>query len=278
MYPKDIHALSRLLSNEIESAGNTKYCFDTEIIDISKQKGMFVVKSATEEYRCKRLLMAVGRSGWRWAKEIFQKFDIIENNDYAKFGVMVEMNVGHMKEYNHSNCTITKGDELTIGPMTWNGTIIHEDHVDLAITTLRSNENRWNSDKVAFSIIGSRYYPNKGSEQTDRLGKLTYLLSNDRISKEKVSTILSKKSQISVLHEYDWLVDSIKDMSNIIPELITKAYYYIPTIHPFTPTINIGKNLETEIEGMYTAGETAGINGLLSAAIMGVAAGDAICK
>lgn len=281
MYPKDIHLLSKNMSEEIEKTKNITFCFDTEITEIRKEKNIFIIKSSgisNEEYRCKKIILAVGRSGWRWVSDIFTNFGIIENNDYAKFGIKVEMNSGNMKEFNKSNCTLYKGSDLEIGPLSWNGTIIPEDHVELAITTFRSNENRWKSDKVSFSIIGNRYYPNKGFEQTDRMGKLTYVLTNDRILKERVSTIINKKSLISKLKEYDWLVETLQELSGIMPDIITKAYFHVPTIMPMAPTINIGTNMESEVPGMFVVGETAGINGLLSAAVMGAAVGDTVCK
>lgn len=282
MYPKDIHLLSKDMSEDIEKAKNITFAFDTEIMEIHREKNCFVVKARTmstsDEYRCKKIILAVGRSGWRWVSDIFTNFGIIENNNYARFGIKVEMNSGNMKEFNKSNCTIYKGNELEIGPLSWYGTVIPEDHVELAITTFRSNENRWKSDKVSFSIIGNRHYPNKGFEQTDRLGKLTYVLSNDRILKERVSTILTKKSKISMLREYDWMIDTVQELSGIMPEIISKAYFHVPTIMPLAPTINIGTNMETEVPGMFVVGETAGINGLLSAAVMGAAVGDTVCK
>lgn len=282
MYPKDIHQLSKNMADDIEKAKNITFAFDTEIMEISREKNYFVVKARTlttsEEYKCKKIILAVGRSGWRWVSDIFTNFGIIENNDYAKFGIKVEMNSAQMKEFNKSNCSLFKGTDLEIGPLSWNGTVIPEDHVELAITTFRSNENRWKSDKVSFSIIGNRLYPKQGYEQTDRLGKLTYVLSNDRILKERVSTILNKKSKISVLREYDWLIDTIQELSMVMPDIATKAYFHVPTIMPMAPTINIGTNMESEVPGMFVVGETAGISGLLSAAVMGAAVGDTVCK
>ena len=60
--------------------------------------------------------------------------------------------------------------------------------------------------------------------------------------------------------------------------MAVKAYYHVPTILPFAPSINIGANLETEIEGMFVAGESAGVHGILGAGTMGVIAADAVCK
>jgi hypothetical protein len=278
IYPKEIHALSKLMAETIEKDKNITFHFDSEVMRVSKQKNMFVVSTEDQEYRCKKLIIAVGRSGWRWAKTLYSNFGIVDNNDIARFGIRVETNSSVLKDFNRSNLTITKGDELEIGPFSWYGTIIPEDHLDMAISAFRSNENRWKSDKVSFSLIGNRPFPSTGFEQTDRIGNLTFVLSNDRIIKERVSSILAGKSKISVIPEYNWLKTVIPELSAIIPEITTKAYFHVPTITPMAPKINIGDNLETEIDGMFVAGESAGIHGILSAGIMGVIAADSVCK
>jgi uncharacterized protein len=278
IYPKDIHALSKYMAESVELCKNITFNFDSEVKKIYKQKNVFVILTDEQEFRCKKLIIAVGRSGWRWAKELYESFGIIDNNDIARFGIRVEMNSNYLKDFNKSNCTITKGNELEIGPFSWFGTVIPEDHLDVAISAFRSNENRWKSDKVSFSLIGNRPFPSTGFEQTDRLGKLTFVLTNDRIIKERVSYIVSGKSKISIIPEYGWLKETVQELSTIMPELLSKAYFHVPTITPMAPKINIGSNLETEIEGMFVAGESAGVHGILSAATMGIIAADQVCK
>lgn len=277
MYPKDIHLLSKYMVESIEDYKNITYSFDNEVKSIYKQKNMFVIETEDQEYRCKKIIIAAGRSGWRWAKNLYQNFGIVDNNDVARFGIRIEMNSSVMKDFNKSNCTITKGD-IEIGPLSWFGTVIPEDHLDVAISTFRSNENRWKSDKVSFSMIGKRPFLNNGFEQTDRISKLTFVLSNDRILKERVAHILTGKSKISIIPEYDWLKETIADFSKIIPEVSTKAYFHVPTITPLPPQINIGDNLETEVDGMFVVGESAGIHGILAAATMGTISANEVCK
>jgi uncharacterized FAD-dependent dehydrogenase len=156
--------------------------------------------------------------------------------------------------------------------------VIPEDHVDLAISSFRSNENRWKTDKVSFNIIGDIVNKNVGMEQTDRIGKLTFVLANDRIVKEKISSFLNEKSTISVIPEYKSIKNNVQELSKIIPEIATKGYFYVPTIIPMAPQINIGTNMETEVEGLFVAGETAGIHGILSAATTGIIAANAMLK
>jgi hypothetical protein len=278
LYPKDIHMLSKTMSEFIEKSSDMTFSFDNEVRRIYKQKNMFVITTDDQEFRCKKIIFAVGRSGWRWAHDVYSNFGIIDNNDIARFGIRVEINAPNMKDFNKSNCTIIKGNELEIGPLSWGGTVIPEDHVDLAISAFRSNENRWKTDKVSFSMIGNLSYPNNGFQQTDRIGKLTFVLSNDRIIKEKVSTILNDKSKISIMPEYDWLKNSLSELENIIPEITSKAYFHVPTINPLAPKILLGDNLESEIEGMYVVGESAGVTGILAAALMGTIAADSACK
>lgn len=277
IYPKDIHSLSKYMSECLEQSNNITYSFDNEVKHIYKNKDMFTVVTEVQEYKCKKLLISVGRSGWRWAQSIYNNFGIIDNNDFAKFGIRIEMNSSYLKDFNKSNCTLTK-DDIEIGPLSWYGTVIPEDHIDLAISAFRANENRWKSDKVSFTLIGNRPFTNNGFEQTDRIGKLTFILTNDRILRERVHYIMNGKSKISIIPEYDWLKNPLEDLSNLMPELLNKAYFHVPTIMPIASKINIGNNLSSEVENMFVAGESAGITGILSAALTGLIAADSLCK
>lgn len=275
LLPKDIHALSKKMAEVFEDNKNINFCFDNEVKTIYKNKKIFHIVSEYQEYKCKKIIIAVGRSGWRWVSELYKNLDIIENNDYSKFGIRIEMDSNYLKDFNKSNCTLLKNN-IEIGPLSWYGTVIPEDHVDLSISAFRSNENRWESDKVSFNLIGNMPFPNKGWEQTNRLGQLTFILTNDRISKEKISYLFNKKSKISIIPEYNWLSEAVEDLNSVIPDLKTKGYFHVPTIVPLPPQINIGNNLETEIENMFVIGEAAGITGLLAAACMGIVVADSV--
>lgn len=278
IYPKDIHALSKYVAGVIDQNKNITFSFDNEVKEIRKQKNIFAITTDTQEFLSKKVIIAGGRSGWRWANGIYKSFGIIENNDIAKFGIRVEMSAEQMKDFNKSNCSLVKTDEMELGPLSWFGTVIPEDHVDMAISSFRANESRWKSNKVSFNLIGHRPFPNHGFEETDRLGKLTFLLANDRIIKERVAHILTDKSKISVLPQYQWLKGVLTELSTAMPEITTKAYFHSPTIIPHTAQINIGDNLETEIDGMYVIGESAGINGILAAGIMGILVASEVTK
>lgn len=276
-YPKDIHSLSKYMATSFDKKSNITFSFNNEVYKIIKYKDYFYVLTCDGEFACKKLIFCVGRSGWRWAKEIYNDFNIISDNNIAKFGIRAEMPISYMKDFNKSNCTIYN-DNIEIGPFSWNGTVIPEDHVDMAISAFRGNEGRWETDKVSFNIIGNRYFKDNGFEQIDRLSKLTFILTNERISKEKISLIMNKKSKISVMSEYDWLIDEISKLTDIIPELQTRGYFHVPTIIPSAPKININKDLSTDVDGLYIAGESSGVSGILSAAMTGIICANSVSK
>lgn len=275
--PESIHQFSKLVSEYMEASGNITFSFDNEVYKIHKQKSNFIVSTSEGQFTCKKLILAVGRSGWRWANQLYKELGLTVNDDFATFGVRVEISAQHMKEFNKSHCILRKND-LTVGPFNWHGTIIPEDHADLVISAFRSNEDRWKSDKVSFSVFSKRYFPNEGCKQTDRLGKLAFLLFNDRIGKEKVRALLKGNSQLSILPEYNWLKEGLNELSNIIPTLSAKAYFHAPDVMPMTSQIRIGNNLESELDGLFITGESAGLYGIAAAAITGTIAMDSACR
>lgn len=276
MFPRDIHMLSKHIADTIENNKNITFAFDQEVISITKQKRLFVLKTDEQEFKCKKLILAVGRGGWRWAREVFANFGIVDANDVARYGIRVETNAGVMKDFNKSNCSIIS-PEVELGPFCWNGTVIPEDHVNMAISAFRANEARWKTDKVSFNLIGNLSYPNKGFEQTDRIGQLTFVITNERIIKERISHILNDKSTLSNLpRDYDWLKPTITQLATVMPELLTKGYFHAPTIIPLPPKINIGDDLSTEVDGLYVVGEAASIPGILAAMCMGTIVSDSV--
>lgn len=277
LYPKDIHSFSRSIVEELDQNSNTLSSFDNEVFKVLKHKNYFSIITSAGEFQCKKVIISVGRSGWRWVSELFSNFGIIENNDIAKFGIRIEMPTTYMKDFNQSNCTLLH-NLVEVGPLSWNGTVIPEDHIDLAISAFRSNENRWASDKVSFNVLAEKHFAEHGYQQTDRIGKLTFILANDRIMKEKLSSLMNKKSKISIIPEYNWLLAELEELNDVMPDLLNRGSFYAPTLSPMAPKIKLKGDFSSEVSGMYVAGESAGIPGILGAAVSGSIVADAISK
>lgn len=274
--PENIHKLSRFVSDKLKNSKNITFSFDNEVYSVTKKKNLFHIVTENGEYICEKVIFCAGRSGWRWANKIYRELGLEVNDSKSTFGVRVEIASQYLREFNRSHCTLSRGD-LTIGPLSWFGSVIPEDHADLVISNFRSNENRWKSDKVSFSLLSSFNFESKGSYQTERLAKLAFLLFNDRVSKEKIKTIIKLKSQLSYLKEYSWLRDILIELNDIMPGLIDKGSYYAPNILPLPAKINLKSNLESDLDNFFVAGESAGVPGIMAAALMGVLAADGVC-
>lgn len=276
--PESIHLLSKMVTEIIEESGNITFSFDNEVTRITKLKNGFTISTVGGEIFAKKVILSVGRSGWRWVNTLYKDFGLTIKDDIASYGIYLECPANQLKELNHSHCSLSRED-FELGPFNWNGTIIPEDHADLVIAGFRSNEERWRTDKVSFSLIGHRKIEDgKGVYQTDRLGKLSYLLFNDRIGKEKLKMLGKDSSPLSQLVEYEWLEGMIKELNDIFPNLISKASFHAPNILPLAAPIRIGPNLETEIEDMFVAGESGRFRGISAAAISGTIAVENACK
>lgn len=276
--PDKIHQLSKNTADRISDAGNVTLSFDTEVFSISKLNKTFKVVTSQGEFLCKKILLCVGRSGWRWINNLYKNLGILTENDYSTYGIRVEMSASSMKDFNKSHCSFVS-EEVTIGPINWFGSIIQEDHADVTIASFRSNEDRWKTDKAYFSVKKKIENSNKGWQQVDRIAKLSYLLSGDRVGREKIKNFLKKNDQISLLPEYFWLNEVLEDIvETIIPGTLNRGYFHIPDIEVNNTKINITNNLETEIDGLFVAGENSGIKGIAAAAITGALAIDSAVK
>lgn len=275
--PEHIHQLSGDVYDRIEKVGNVEFSFDNEVYSIMKNGTYFNVSTADGDFQCKKLLMCVGRSGWRWVNKVYKNLGILIDDDIAEYGVRIELPAQYLKDFNKSHCTLKKGN-LTLGPFSWSGQVIQEDHADMTIASFRSNEERWKSNKVFFSMMLKRDFPGQGCYQTDRLAKLAFVLSQDRVGREKIKSFTKNDSQLSFIPEYDWMNEYFVEIEKVVPSIINRGYFHCPDIYPITANIRISPNLETEIPGLFVAGESAGVMGIVAAGVSGAIAAESIVK
>lgn len=276
--PKSVHDLSRLIAGQFEECPNLDFSFNNYVSNLRKNsQGKFLIETEEGSYIADKVIVCVGRSGWRWVTNLYDDLGIISNDDFARFGVRVEVPANILSDFRGSHMSFRKGN-LEIGPLCWNGTVIQEDHSDLVISAFRSNEARWKTEKVSFSLVSSVYFKDQGSVQTDRIAKLAFLLFNDRVSKEKIKVLMKGNSQLNLVPEYQWVPAELEKLEEIMPGLLKRGSIYVPNIHPKPAEILIGSDLTTEIPGMLVAGEAAGVSGIMAAAVMGTVAADSACK
>lgn len=270
----DVHKLTKYFSEKLSEYKNVSFIFDTEVFDIFKKDDFYYIESDLDKnIYSKNIVLACGRSGWRWAKEIFKDLEI-KTEDYCHYGFQLEISKDFVK-YLKESCFTLESEELMIGPFNWNGSTIPEDHIDFINAAFRSNEDRWKSDKLLLPVLIKDKTNN--SAEAERIAKLQYILSNDRLSKEKVAAILSNRSKIIDLKEYKKYKEVLGTVSKIIPEIEERAWLIYPhistcSVKPETNDYFMAK------ENFYIAGETLGASGFLSAITTGSIVGNAIVK
>lgn len=275
--PDQIHQLSKTSAEKIEAAGNIYLSFDTEVFDFMKRDKRFIINTSQGEFNCKKVILSVGRSGWRWVNNIYKSLGILLDEHLAKYGVRVEMPSSALKEFHKSHCSLVS-DDIEVGPLQWLGSVIQEDHDDMTIASFRSNEVRWKSDKVFFSVQKKIEVKDNPCEHINRIAKLSHLLSGDRVGREKIKGFTNGFGDLAEMPEYSWVGSALKSLEPVFPNIINRGYFHVPDIDTNISRINISNNLETEIDDLFVAGECAGIKGIAAAGIMGAVAAEGAAK
>lgn len=275
--PDQIHQLAKTSADRIEAAGNVFLSFDTEVFSFTKTGRKFSVITSQGDFNCKRIILSVGRSGWRWVNSVFKSFDILQENKDAKYGVKVEMPSSALRDFHKAHCSLTK-EGLEIGPLHWQGSVIQEDHDDMTIAAFRSNEERWRTDKVFFSVHRIIPIEQDACFHVDRIAKLSHLLSGDRVGREKIKNFTKGMGDLAMMPEYSWVGGTLQELEPVFPNIISRGYFHVPDIDTNTSKINVTSNLETEIDGLFVAGECAGIKGIAAAGLLGAVAAEGAAK
>jgi len=278
--PEYVHKFSKFIVSIFEQHPNVIFSFENEVNKILKKKGNeFLISSDNGDFIAKNVVLAVGRTGFRWVNDFYKEMGMEISDDIAKFGVRFEIGSQYLKDFQGSSLQLIKRDNsYSTAPFCWNGTVIPVDHANMVCSGFRSNEDRWESKKVSFGLIGHRSFPGKGVAEVERMACLTYLLYNDRVAKEKVKSFVKGGTQLNLIKEYDWLSGVIKEMGELIPNIISNGFYHTPYISCEPGKISIDSSLETEISGLYVAGEAGRIRGIYGAAVSGTSVIDSIAK
>jgi thioredoxin reductase len=287
--PNQVHQLARISAEKIEAAGNVYLSFDTEVFGFLKNGRKFVVHTSQGDFNCRRLILGVGRTGWRWANKQYKNLGILTDDKMdVRYGVRVEMPSSALKDFHKAHCSMTRPD-LEIGPLYWMGSVIQEDHENMTIAAFRVNEDRWKSDKVFFSVQRTMpfveapkpirgFIPQDTCAYIDRLAQLSHCVSGDRVGREKITNFSKGVCDLAKVPEYNWIMGTLREIEPIFPNLISRGYFHVPDIDTNISKINIANNLETEIDGLFVAGECAGIKGIAAAGILGAVAAEGAAK
>lgn len=286
------------LYNKIKD--NIEMKFNTEVVDIEKHGKEFIVKTEDEEFRCKDIIVATGRSGSKWISKVCTKLGIESRSNRVDIGVRVELPAAifeHItdKVYESKVVYRTKkyGDLVRTFCMNPHGEVVSENTNGIVTVNGHSYSNpELHTENTNFALLVTNNFtePFKNSnEYGESIAKLSNMLgggvlvqrfgdlvqgrrTNDhRMSKSfTISTLKATPGDLSLVipkRQLDAIIEMIYALDNIAPGTANEdTLLYGVEVKFYNSNIEVDNNLETKVKSLYVLGDGSGVTHSLSQA------------
>ncbi|MCX7842905.1 MAG: NAD(P)/FAD-dependent oxidoreductase [Clostridia bacterium] len=278
----------------------TEILFDTEVEDISKGEGGFVVTTNQDEYKCSSLVLATGRSGSKWISSICGKLGIKTQSNRVDIGVRVELPaaifahitddvyeskiVYRTKKYSdivRTFCMNPYGEvvtENTNGIMTVNG----HSYADPKLRTENTNFALLVSNNFTEPFKDSNEYGESIARLSNMLGggvlvqRFGDLVTGRRTNEHRLAQSFTKPtlnatpgdlSLVIPKRQLDDIIEMIYALDKIAPGTANEStLLYGVEVKFYNSRVEVDSNLETRLKGLYILGDGSGVTHSLSQA------------
>ena len=291
--------------------------FDTVVknlvIEDSQIKGVLLADSRTKKeeeiFYAEKVIVATGRKGADWLKDMCIEHDIAHRAGTVDIGVRVELRNEIMESVN----TVLYESKLIGHPEPFRdkvrtfcqnpGGFVSQENYDnnLAIVNGHSYKNK-KSNNTNLAILSSHNFSkpfNQPIEYGKKVAELVNMLGNGKILVQRYGDILDGKRtwekelyQSNVKHTLPDaeagdltsaipyrtmtnILNFIKSMDTVVPGFASpETLLYGPEIKFYSNKVIIDQNFETNIKGLHCLGDSSGwTRGLMMASAMGVMMG-----
>jgi uncharacterized FAD-dependent dehydrogenase len=305
----------KIQSHLLESGVEIK--FDTTVKNLliadNQVYGVLISDSLTkledEEVLSDKVIVATGRKGADWLKEMCMEHNINHSAGTVDIGVRVELRNEVMESVNN----VLYESKLIGHPAPFKdkvrtfcqnpGGFVSQENYDnnLAIVNGHSYKDK-KSDNTNLAILSSHNFSapfNEPIEYGKKVAELVNMLGNGKILVQRYGDILDGKrtwekelSQSNVKHTLPDAVagdltsampyrtmtnilNFIQAMDTVVPGFASReTLLYGPEIKFYSNRINLDENFETNIKGLHCLGDSSGwTRGLMMASAMGVMMG-----
>lgn len=294
--------------NDLEKMG-VKFKLNTKVLDMCLKKDLVAgVKTDKGSIGCDFVLLAPGRSGSTWVKELCDKFDLDVQFNPVDIGVRVEVSAKVMEEVT----AVNRDPKFHIRTKTY------DDFIRTFCTCPYGFVTIENYGDSIFGVNGHSMY-NKGSDntnfafivrvgltepfedttecgrsiayQTNTLGGRKPLIQRlgdlragrrstwDRINRSNVVPTLKKVTPGDIAMAYSYriikdILEGLEMLNEVIPGVDTSStLLYAPEIKFYARRIKTTGYLQTKIQNLFVAGDGAGVSrGIIGAAATGIIA------
>ncbi len=275
--------------------------FYTTIDEVERTEGGFTVRTADgEEFGCRDLILATGRSGSKWISGVCDKFGIAQKKNRVDIGVRVELPAEVFKhitddvyeskivyktqQYNdmvRTFCMNPYGEvvsENTNGIVTVNG----HSYADESLHTENTNFALLVSNKFTEPFKDSNEYGESIAKLSNMLGggvllqRFGDLVKGRRSSERRMEkcftrpTLNATAGDLSLVipkRQLDSIIEMIYALDKIAPGTANEdTLLYGVEVKFYNSKVEVNGDLETEVPGLYAIGDGSGVTHSLSQA------------
>jgi uncharacterized FAD-dependent dehydrogenase len=289
-------------------SGKLEMLFDTEVSDIEKMDDGFNVSTNKVTYNCKELILATGRSGSKWISKTCDKMGIKTESNRVDIGVRVELPAevfNHITDDVYESKIVYKtkkyNDMVRTFCMNPHGEVVTENTNGIITVNGHSySDPKYHTENTNFALLVSNRFtePFKNSnEYGESIARLSNMLGggvlvqrfgdlvNGRRTNEKrmaksftMPTLKATTGDLSLVipkRQLDGIIEMIYALNNIAPGTANEdTLLYGVEVKFYNSMVEVDKNLETSVKGLYVLGDGSGVTHSLSqAAASGVYVG-----
>lgn len=275
--------------------------FYTQVTEVEKtEDGFRVITEKGETFNCKDLILATGRSGSKWISHVCEKFDLDLKKNRVDIGVRVELPAEifkHITDAVYESKIVYKTDkyndmvrtfcmnpygevvaENTNGIVTVNG----HSYADPSLHTENTNFALLVSNKFTEPFKDSNEYGESIAKLSNMLGggvllqRFGDLVKGRRSSYRRMEkcftrpTLKAVPGDLSLVipkRQLDNIIEMIYALDKIAPGTANEdTLLYGVEVKFYNSKVQVDKNLQTKIEGLYALGDGSGVTHSLSQA------------
>ncbi len=289
----------QVLSNLYEKLRKkVTFFFDTEVLHLSEQDGVYTVSTTKGEYRAKRCIVSVGRSGSHWMSEVAEEMKLETKSNRVDIGVRVELPAEIFKNITdelYESKIVYRTEKFEDAVRTFcmnpNGIVVNENTNGIITVNGHSFEDpSMKTENTNFALLVAKHFSipfENSNEYGESIARLSNMLgggvivqrfgdlergrrSNEkRIEEGRVRPTLSATpgdlSLVLPKRILDGIIEMIYALDKIAPGTANEdTLLYGVEVKFYNMQVAVNEKLETDHEGLFVIGDGSGVTHSLS--------------
>lgn len=249
------------------------------ISDIVKEKDHYVVKCGDFETRGRKVILAMGRSGYRWISKLSIAKELpVQEQPYFEMGHRIEFPYRIWQNFAGAveNVSFSFNDFRT-SIISRHSSIETEESDYLKIANGR-NCKAGKKMAANFSLL-KKFYSKQPYQDVYRLAEIANILCDGQLVRESFTKTMTGTGVLAPIPEFAAMVPGLEKVAEMIPGIGIKGVVYTPEVRLNLMKYELTPHMETKLDGLYIAGDMSGqTSSFLQAATTGVIAARDVIK